>query len=292
MESGSRAPQPKRLGGGGDRVLGRAPVFLPLGLLHPARVAAEADYVVVVGDGYEAVARAEALKSLGVEVLHYPLSSLEAPTIYSLLGAVGVLLGELEKGSSVIVEGDTGLLEAAYLVSVTGDTRAPRRLARRMTSPLHYRLAVALVLLAEAGLDLSSEALRYKGMALVGGDAQKSDDILHAADLEYQLGLRGLAARLYLGRNPESPAAEVIKALRGDGSGAANVIALGRSGRRVNAFVGCRLLLHEHACSPEAQALQDPLAELLASRGLSLSRIEQVDPLEAACIAYPSYPCE
>lgn len=249
--------------------------------------------MLIIGDLYRGLELAAALRELGVEADIYPLSPLEAPTLYSVLGLAGVIHGRLVDGEEVVVvsEEPGALVRAAYRLIYSGEGAS--RYMDELTSPLHYRLLYGLHLLRLGGVDLASEAGRNAAHAFTGGDAQASDTVLQAADIERQLGPRGLAAKAYTGGlealEPEERG--VLEALRGDGSGSASVIALPRAGSRLDAVIGCRALLHPKQCIPEAQALRDPLAELAAKHGLEPGSVEQAEPEEAACIAYPEYRC-
>ena len=261
--------------------------------LHPARLAARADYVLLVGDLYRGIELAAALRELGVEADIYPLSPLEAPTLYSILGLAGLIRRKLLHGEDVLVvaEEPGELVRAAYRLIYGG--AEPESSLDALTSPLHYRLLRGLHLLRLGGVDLAREATRSIPHAFTGGDAQASDTVLQAADIEQQLGPRGLAAKAYTQGLSALNAEErrVLQALRGDGSGSASVIALPRTGNRLDAVIGCRALLHPRQCIPEAEALQEPLAALAEKHGLEPGAVEQAEPEEAACIAYPEYPC-
>ncbi len=261
--------------------------------LHPATLAASADYVLLVGDLYRGMMLAASLRELGVKADIYPLSPLESPTLYSILGLTGLIHRRLLDGEEVLVvlEEPGELVRAAYRL-IHGGSEAPSS-PEKLTSPLHYRLLNALRLLRLGGVDLAREAERHTSHAFTGGDAQASDTVLQAADIEHQLGPSGLAATAYThGHRALEPEEQlVLEALRGDGSGSATVLALPRAGRRLDAVIGCRALLHPKQCIPEANALRTPLAALAEKHGLEPGSIEQAEPEEAACIAYPEYPC-
>jgi hypothetical protein len=249
------------------------------------------DYVLYVGDLLDGLSLGERLRPLGVEYDVYPLEPLASPTLFSLLGLLGLLRSRLREGQRVaVVDAGTGaLVEAAWLLLQEGRL-PPRAMVDRLTSPLHYRLLYALQVLAEAGVELASEADRFTPHAFTGGDAVRSDRVLVAADLEKQLGLRGAAAAVYRG-SPPRELAGVLDALDPRMEGAVEVVALRGGPRGVEAVLGCRLLLHPLGCGPEEAAVAEPLAGLLAVHGRRLAAVYSAAPEEAACLAYPEYGC-
>ncbi|NOZ88353.1 MAG: hypothetical protein GXO15_00320 [Crenarchaeota archaeon] len=298
MESGSETPAAGG-GGGGDRVLGGAPARLP-GLdfyewsrgLHPARLAALYELVVVAGDDFWVPSLVAELQALGVEAVHYPLRADDAPTVYSALGVAGLLAGA--RRAAVVDAGPGALLAALHALVNLGYSLsdvAGVGLVERLTSPLHYRLLVLLDSLRGAGVDLSAEAERCRTAALTGGDAAASDRILIAFDLERGIPrLAGCAARLYLGDGcPELE--EVLDALDPHGEGGVAVAALERLHGRLVLHVGCRFMPRGDPCLRERAALAEA-ARLLSSRGPPVEPGEILYPEEAACIAYgDGYPC-
>ncbi len=264
---------------------------------HPARLAAEADYIILVAPLLDAAHLAQSLSRLRSRHALYPVEASRAPTIYSILGIAGIVLEEAEKGNIVVVYTPPGVLVAAAAEAVArGAEHALRRYKGLLTSPLHYRLLAALALLEKEGLGLRREAERNKPHAFTGGDAHRSDLVLNTGDLEYQLlGPRGCSLAAYTGAEPPSGCRDAIaaaKALDPRGEGAADVIALLRGDNTATAVIGCRLLLHPLGCTVEQQAVAGPLARLLELHGLRLHGVEEADPEEAACLAYPGYGCQ
>jgi len=265
---------------------------------HPARLAAEADYILLAAPLLDAAYLAQGLSRLRSRHALYPVEVSRAPTIYSILGIAGILLEEAEKGNNiVVVYTPPGILVAAAAEAVArGAEHALRRYKGLLTSPLHYRLLAALALLEKEGLDLRREAERNKPHAFAGGDAHRSDLVLNTGDLEHQLlGPRGCSLAAYTGAEPPSgcrDAIAVAEALDPRGEGAADVIALLRGDNTATAVIGCRLLLHPLGCTVEQQAVARPLARLLKLHGLRFHGVEEADPEEAACLAYPGYGCQ
>ncbi|KSW11995.1 hypothetical protein CF15_04190 [Pyrodictium occultum] len=269
--------------------------------------AARYDTVLVVAPLLDALPRIEAYKMLGVErVEAYPLSPSDSPTLFSLLGVVAWLRRHASRGR-VLVEGYGGeaLLEAAYMI-VEGELglSSLSRVASRLLSSLHLRSLVHLAALAEAGVDLAREAERHLEDAFTGGDAYASSALEHSLDLAAQLGLLGgcilhLYEHVARGRRLQPSSicgllAEAGRRLDYMKTGAVKTVAIvgGRQGSRV--LLGCRLLLRDEECWPEAREAEEVIRRVLAARGYSLSRVLLVDPEEAACIAYGSrygYPC-
>ncbi len=300
MESGSEAPAAAAGGGGGgDRVLGGAPARFP-GVdfyewprgVHPARLAALYELVIVVGDDFWVPSLVAELQALGVEAVHYPLRVDEAPTVYSALGVAG-MLSETRR-AAVVDAGPGALLAALHALVNLGYSLsdiAGVGLVDRLTSPLHYRLLALLDGLRGAGVDLAAEAERWRSAALTGGDAVASDRILIAFDLERGLPrLAGCAARLYLGKKcPEIE--ETLDILDPHGEGGVAVAAVERLRGRLLLHLGCRFMPRGDPCLRERAALARA-ARLLSRHGLPVEPGEILYPEEAACIAYgDGYPC-
>ncbi|GEM_PF-4551960 len=260
--------------------------------VHPATVAAEADYVIYVGDVVDGLGFVEALQGLGAEAVLYPLDAWKAPTLFSILGLVGVIKDKLAKGEKVVLVGDerTSLILAALRIISDGHA-AGLASVTDLTSPLHYRLLVALELLRKNGIDIEAEASRYQEHAFTGGDASRSDYVLLAVDLERQLHKPGLAARAYRGAALGSPYQDILEALDPRGEGAVEVIALRVEGGLLDAYLGCRFLLHPLGCRPETERVRQALARLAPSLGARLGIVEELSPEEAACLVYSEYPC-
>jgi len=258
---------------------------------HPAALAAGGAAVIVVGDLASSLGYVEQLRRLGAEAEVYPLDPWKAPTLYSLLGLVGYILGAENEGQEAVLI-DTGpgaLVEQAYRL-VTGE-RLDSLDPGELTSPLHYRLLAVLELLRRGGIDLAREAERHRVHAFTGGDAARSDQVLLAGDLEAQAGAGGAAAAKYRGGALPQPYEEVLAGLDPRGEGAVEVLALRAAAGVLHAYIGCRMLLHPRGCSPEAEALMERLPALAARLGAGRVEVEAVEPEEAACIAYPRYPC-
>lgn len=264
--------------------------FIDADGVNPFKVATEYDYVLFVGDYLAGLQLREFFEELGVAYDIYPLEPLAAPTIYSLLGVIGLLREKaMQQNAVAVIDGGAGgLLHAAWKL-VYGP--AAGDLWLDVHSPLHYRLLFALRLLSRGGVDLSREAERNIIHAFSGGDAARSDRVLLAADIEKQLGISGLAASTYLGKL-NTWLGELLDSLDPDLEGAVSVLGFENVGKNaVIAYLGCRLLMHPNACAKEQEAARKPLEGLLAKHGLSLRAISQVWPEEAACIAYPEYKC-
>ena len=296
MESGSIAP-PSRTAGGcrpHTRPSPHSPLFCA------ARTAAEvapyterAGYVLLVGPLYDALGIYEYLDRRGVEADIYPLEAYRGPTLDSLLGVVGLLLGRRGDRVLVVDLGPGGLVEAAYRLA-----RAPRGRLRsilgsyshRLLSPLHYRVLHALALLAEAGVDLSREAALKEAHALTGGDAIASDYVLHVADLAAQgLAPPRCVAAAYRRERPARcmAALRAAKSLDPMGEGAVEGVAVKPRAPGARVYLGCRLLGLGDECLRETLSAVEPLSSLLGAR-LGPESFTPLDPEEVACMVYGS----
>jgi len=269
----------------GDIVVVQHPV-------HPATLAAKNDLVIYVGDLVEGLGFIAELERLGVTAILYPLDTWRAPTLPSLLGLTALIQDSLKKTMHVAIvdSGPAYLVVAAHGIVWRGWSLGGVD-ADKLTSPLHYRILAALEALRRGGVDLVNEATANKQHALTGGDAAKSDRTLLAADIEHQLGPKGLAATAYRGRPLEPPYDTLLESLDPHGEGAVEVLALRKSGGMLDAYIGCRLHLHPLGCAAERRNVEPALIELARRLRIHLRELAETTPEEAACIAYPEYGC-
>ncbi len=278
--------------------------------------ALEYDVALLVGDDVELIERARVYGEYGVDARIYPLSSRDSPTIYSLLGIVGLLREYVEECKSVIVEGYGGeaLLRAAYdiVFGAAGSSAQAdeviRGVVESLQSPLHLRSLVMLSLLAAGGLDLAAEARRNIAHAFTGGDAHKSDVIEHVGDIAVAVGderltvCPAIAYKYYAGILPLArvPAhcrevMEASEALDASRAGFVKCIAISEGGDAAEVYVGCKLLSWDE-CFREVGEGLEALAGLIGRLlgGAKRIKVDIVDPEEAACIGYGlryGYPC-
>ncbi|HIQ23431.1 MAG TPA: hypothetical protein EYH50_00050 [Pyrodictium delaneyi] len=259
------------------------------------------DVVLIVAPALDALSRKEAYQILGVQRVEiYPLMPNDAPTLFSLLGIVA-WIRSLAREQSVLVEGYGGeaLLEGAYRI-VEGAWRGKdlARVASRLQSPLHLRSLVHLAKISEAGIDLGRESASYIDDAFTGGDAYAASVLEHAIDLAVQLGLESACIRelySYVTSGMHATirdycvslvkAAESLDRMK---AGAVRTIAIVSEDGDAEVLLGCRLLLRDDECWPEARISEKPIKQALMLRSYRLAGISLVDPEEAACIAYGS----
>jgi len=271
--------------------------FTPIGEKVSKR-AARYDVVLIVAPLVDALGRRDAYRVLGVRYVEvYPLLPNDAPTLFSLLGLVA-WLNERAREYNVLVEGCGGeaLVRGAYqVVEGTWSWDDIKKLAGILQSPLHLRSLIHLAKMSEAGIDLHKEARRHIDAAFAGGDAYMSSILEHSIDLVVQLGLEDMCIReaySYVISKPGRPhphcldVLETAKRLDYMKAGAVKTVAIDLSESGAHVLLGCRLLLRDDECWPEARNAEKQLEKLLMLRGYSLDGISLVDPEEAACIAY------
>jgi hypothetical protein len=270
---------------------------------HVVRRAATYDVVLVVGEEYVLVDRIDAYATLGVEAKLYPLPAVEAPTIVSLLGVLGWLLERLEHGRRVLVEGTGGhsVLAAACLImqglGLDEALAKVKEAGMELYSPLQLRVLAILEAISQ-GVDVASEAKRFKQYAFTGGDAHTASVIELAIDHAIQLSpmLPVSPVKLYQrivdpARAPrlnsvEETILEVARALDSTLVGAVRSIYLEPGSSKLRVTVGCSLLMREDECWPEATAADTAYRKLASFFGLTGVEYEMVEPEEAACLAY------
>ena len=81
----------------------------------------------------------------------------------------------------------------------------------------------------------------------------------------------------------------VAEALDFENTGAVKNIAIMTRNNYTEVVVGCKLLMEEKQCWPEAENAQALLSLLLNDVGLGLGNISMLQPEETACIAYNKY---
>lgn len=268
----------------GDKVSRRAVVY---------------DVVLIVAPTVDVLSRKEAYQVLGVQHVEvYPLMPNDAPTLFSLLGIVAWIRNHARE-RSVLVEGYGGeaLLEGAYRI-VEGAWRVEdlAKVASRLQSPLHLRSLIHLAKMSEAGIDLDRESAGRIGDAFTGGDAYAASVLEHAIDLAVQLGLENTCIRelySYVASGMHSTLrgncmslVEAAESLDHMKTGAVRTIAIVSENGDAEVLLGCRLLLRDDECWPEARNSEEPIRRALMLRGYRLTGISLVDPEEAACIAY------
>ncbi|WP_143522145.1 hypothetical protein [Pyrodictium delaneyi] len=265
-----------------------------------SRRAARYDIVLIVAAIVDSIERKEAYRSLGIQLVEiYPLLPNDSPTLFSLLGIIG-WIKKYAESFNVLVEGYGGekLLREAYrIVKGSWSWNSIIRVANELQSPLHLRSLVHIAKLAEAGIDLREEVEKHLEAAFTGGDAYRSSLLEHSIDIVLQLSIGDECIREvyeYIGSRRNEPRrslcraiVEVARKLDYMKAGAVKTIAVDTgSESKAKVYLGCRLLLRDDECWPEARSVEKPLEELLKGLGYGLAGLELVDPEEAACIAY------
>jgi hypothetical protein len=267
------------------------------------RNAVEYDAIIVVGDHPELYERYLTYRELGVDVYIYPLRPRDSPTIYSLLGIIGLLLELSDSGKRVLVEGYGGqyLLEAAFSLALGCANVLPTSFpVEKLQSPLHLRSIIVLHSLKDGGVDIKLEALKNVDHAFTGGDAHKSDIIEHIVDISLSLKMLGRENALHYcpaeayrsfsrGKSVEGLCGEAVKSLEKldeNNTGAAKVVGVIYADGTYKLLVGCKLL-SENDCIEELGNGISSITRLLAERfGVTVERFEILDPEEVACIIY------
>jgi hypothetical protein len=270
----------------------------------------EFDVAILVGDHVELLEAGRRYREYGLKVYHYPLSPRDSPTLFSLLGIVGLIAKLVaEECKSVIVEGFGGERLLEYAAHLIGLYKFKPRIGQ-LQSPLHARSIYVLQSLANGGVDLRVEACKNVHNAFTGGDAHKSDIVEHSVDIVASLA--GYAPELL----DECPASiyrcvvggrcgmprlclnvmEAAEAFDYDNVGAVKCVAvtLPEEGLGAKLYAGCRMLAWDE-CLPEVEAGYRRLNEMLRRVGLEgVENYSIVSPEEAACILYGErmgYPC-
>jgi len=276
-------------------------VFKKLTSLHDP-LYQDARTVLLVSDDYRIVERARLYKEVGINAEIYPLSIADSPTLFSLLGIIR-WIHERSYIGIVVVEGydQLHLLQEAYRLIFLGAS-LEEALLHKLPSPLHARSLIHLSYIRDAGTDLVKESRRFLDSAFTGGDAHKSTILEIGIDIAIQLSatrpemlrcIRELYTFITGQRNILSKTCSTIlrvaEALDFENTGAVKNIALITRNNYAEVVIGCKLLMEERQCWPEAENAQALLSILLNDVGLGLGNISMLQPEETACIAYNKY---
>ncbi len=258
--------------------------------------------VLLVSDDYRIVERARLYKEVGINAEIYPLSITDSPTLFSLLG-ITRWIHERSFTGIVVVEGydQLHLLQEAYRLIFLGVDLDEASLYK-LSSPLHARSLIHLSYIRDTGINLAKESQRFLNSAFTGGDAHKSTVLEIGIDIAIQLSttrprmlrcIQGLymlitGQRNVLGKTC-STLLRVAEALDFENTGAVKNIALITHSNYAEVVIGCKLLMEERQCWPEAENAQALLSILLNDLGLGLGNISMLQPEETACIAYNKY---